>query len=133
MAKKSPTPKSVVTLNHEDATRKNIPSAEQQSILQKEVEQPRAVKYPRNTDLDPQPDGSPDWLHLIVEIKGYRREDAKEKKSTMDTYWVPGVNHLGTYGRWAFAEFTEIYQIESDFAAKVQGAFAAMIAATVAH
>ena len=40
--------------------------------------------------------GDDDLLHLIVEIKGYRREDAKEKKSTMDTYWVPGVNHLGT-------------------------------------
>jgi type III restriction enzyme len=66
-------------------------------------------------------------LHLVVEIKGYRREDAKEKKSTMDTYWVPGVNHLGTYGRWAFAEFTEIYQIESDFNAKVEGEFNKMI------
>ena len=44
------------------------------------------------------------------------REDAKEKKSTMDTYWVPGVNNLGSYGRWAFAEFTEVYQIEADFA-----------------
>lgn len=30
----------------------------------------------------------------------------------MDTYWVPGVNHLETYGRWAFAEFTEVYQSE---------------------
>ena len=40
--------------------------------------------------------GPDDPLHLVVEIKGYRREDAKEKKSTMDTYWVPGVNHLGT-------------------------------------
>jgi type III restriction enzyme len=78
----------------------------------------------------PRADGTPDLLNLIVEIKGYRREDAKEKKSTMDTYWVPGVNHLAKHGRWAFAEFTEIYQIESDFAAKVQGAFDAMIAAT---
>ena len=76
----------------------------------------------------PRADGSPDLLHLIVEIKGYRREDAKEKKATMDTYWVPGVNHLAQYGRWAFAEFTEIYQIESDFAANVQGAFDSMIA-----
>ena len=65
--------------------------------------------------------GRDDPLHLVVEIKGYRREDAKEKKSTMDTYWVPGVNHLATYGRWGFAEFTDIYQIELDFAAKVQG------------
>ena len=57
----------------------------------------------------------------------YRREDAKEKKSTMDTYWIPGVNNLGTYGRWAFAEFTDIYQIESDFKAKVEQEFNAMI------
>ncbi|MDZ4804957.1 MAG: DEAD/DEAH box helicase family protein [Candidatus Eisenbacteria bacterium] len=73
--------------------------------------------------------GPDDPLHLIVEIKGYRREDAKEKKSTMDTYWIPGVNHLSTHGRWAFAEFTEIYQIESDFKAKVEAAFNGMIEA----
>ena len=72
--------------------------------------------------------GADDLLHLVVEIKGYRREDAKEKKSTMDTYWVPGVNHLGTYGRWAFAEFTEVYQIEADFKAKVESEFNKMIA-----
>lgn len=71
--------------------------------------------------------GDDDLLHLIVEIKGYRREDAKEKKATMDTYWVPGVNHLGTHGRWAFAEFTEVYQIESDFEAKVEKEFNKMI------
>jgi len=71
--------------------------------------------------------GEEDLLNLIVEIKGYRREDAKEKKSTMDTYWVPGVNNLGTHGRWAFAEFTEVYQIESDFEAKVRSEFDRMI------
>ena len=71
--------------------------------------------------------GSDDLLHLIVEIKGYRREDAKEKKSTMDTYWVPGVNNLGTFGRWAFAEFTDIYEIESDFKEKVEKQFNQMV------
>jgi len=30
-------------------------------------------------------------------------------------------------GRWAFAELTEVYQIESDFKAKVASAFDAMI------
>jgi len=64
-------------------------------------------------------DGKDDLLHLIVEIKGYRREDAKEKKATMETYWVPDVNNLGSHGRWAFAEFTDVFQIEADFAAKV--------------
>jgi type III restriction enzyme len=71
--------------------------------------------------------GDDDPLHLIVEIKGYRREDAKEKKATMDTYWVPGVNNLKTFGRWAFAEFTEVYQIEADFNEKVEGEFDKMI------
>lgn len=76
--------------------------------------------------------GADDLLHLVVEIKGYRREDAKEKKATMDTYWVPGVNHLGTHGRWAFAEFTEVYEIESGFAARVAGEFEKMIESAVA-
>lgn len=59
--------------------------------------------------------GVDDLLHLIVEIKGYRREDAKEKKSTMETYWIPGVNNSGEHGRWAFAEFTDVFEIESGF------------------
>jgi type III restriction enzyme len=77
--------------------------------------------------------GPDDVLHLVVEIKGYRREDAKEKKSTMDTYWVPGVNHLGNYGRWAFSEFTEVYKIESDFKAKVESEFNKMIVSVTAQ
>ena len=72
-------------------------------------------------------DGRDDPLNLVVEIKGYRREDAKEKKNTMETYWVPGVNNLGRYGRWAFAELTEVYAMEADFAAKVRAEFDNMI------
>jgi len=71
--------------------------------------------------------GEDDLLNLVVEIKGYRREDAKEKKSTMETYWVPGVNNSRQYGRWAFAEFTEVYQIEADLKAKIESEFHEMI------
>ncbi len=71
--------------------------------------------------------GDNDLLHLIVEIKGYRREDAKEKKSTMDTYWIPGVNNHRRFGRWAFAEFTEVYQIEADFRKKIEADFGRML------
>ena len=71
--------------------------------------------------------GTQDPLNLIVEIKGYRGEDAKEKKSTMDTYWVPGVNNLGQYGRWAFAEFTDVFRMQDDFAQKVETEFNRMI------
>lgn len=45
----------------------------------------------------------------------------------MDPYWVPGVNHLGTHGRWAFAKLTEVYQIE----AKVAAEFGRMIESAV--
>jgi len=76
---------------------------------------------------DPREDGTPDLLHLVVEIKGYRLEDAKEKKGTMETYWVPGVNNLGSYGRWAFAEFCDVYEIEADFEMKVDEHFNQMI------
>ncbi|WP_204105272.1 MULTISPECIES: DEAD/DEAH box helicase family protein [Spirulina sp. CCY15215] len=60
-------------------------------------------------------DGRGDLLNLIVEIKGYRGEDAKEKASTMRNYWLPGINNLGTLGRWAFAEFRAVFEIESEF------------------
>ncbi|MDP6505026.1 MAG: restriction endonuclease, partial [Planctomycetota bacterium] len=68
-----------------------------------------------------------DLLNLIVEIKGFRGEDAKDKKATMDTYWVPGVNNHGQYGRWAFAEFTEVYEIQSNFEERVKTEFEQMI------
>ena len=60
-------------------------------------------------------DGRPDPVQLIVEIKGYRGEDAKEKRAAMETCWLPGVKRLGEYGRWAFAEFTAVYEIDRQF------------------
>jgi type III restriction enzyme len=60
-------------------------------------------------------DGRPDPLNLVVEIKGYRGEDAKDKANTMRAYWVPGVNNLKKFGRWQFAEFTAVYEIEAQF------------------
>lgn len=78
-------------------------------------------------------DGKENPLNLIVEIKGYRGEDAKEKKSTMDTYWVPGVNNLGNFGRWAFAEFTDVFQMQDDFAKKIEAEFNNMIENNLSH
>jgi type III restriction enzyme len=54
-------------------------------------------------------------LNLIVEVKGFRGTDAQLKAETMRKLWVPGVNNLGTHGRWAFAEFIDVYQIEAAF------------------
>ena len=76
-------------------------------------------------------DRGDELLHLVVEIKGYSGEDAKEKKSAMETYWVPGVNNKKDYGRWSFAEFTELYQIEPDFSSKVESEFKKMIESVI--
>lgn len=65
-------------------------------------------------------DGQPDPLNLIVEIKGFRGEDAKEKANTMKAYWVPGVNNLKNFGRWDFAELTDGLAIEDDFNSLVE-------------
>ena len=59
--------------------------------------------------------GDDDLLHLVIEVKGYRGEDAKDKKSAMETLWLPGVNRLGTYGRWAFREFRDVYTMREGF------------------
>ena len=71
--------------------------------------------------------GPDDPLHLFVEIKGYRQEDAKIKKTTMDSYWIPGVNNHGHYGRWAFAEFTDVWEMQDDFGKEVAGKFEEII------
>jgi type III restriction enzyme len=73
--------------------------------------------------------GPEDPLHLVVEVKGYRGEDAKHKKDAIETYWVPGVNNDGRYGRWAFSEFADVYEMQIDFAEKIQGEFNKMIEA----
>ena len=58
MAEKKPAPKTlkkVATLTHEEASRLNIPTAEYQSLIQKEYQTPLRIAYERrNKDLDPQ-------------------------------------------------------------------------------
>jgi adenine-specific DNA-methyltransferase len=58
MPKKKPakkTKKAVVTITHDEASRKNIPTAEYQSVMRKDEQNPIRVAYERrNRDLDPQ-------------------------------------------------------------------------------
>ena len=92
MAKKPPSPKSVEALTHESDKRKNIPSAEQQSIVQKEHEQPRQVKYPRNTDLDPQlvwrGKDQQDWSDLVVNAPPLYIQEKVHPKALIDDFYV---------------------------------------------
>ncbi|HPN87185.1 MAG TPA: site-specific DNA-methyltransferase [Smithella sp.] len=84
MAAKKTNNKTIETLTHDDAKRKNIPTAEFQSVLQKEAQDPLKVTYPRdaagledekqnrNRDLDPQlvwrGKDEQDWSDLVVHV-----------------------------------------------------------------
>ena len=62
--------------------------------------------------------GDDDMLHLVVEIKGFRRDSVKDKTSTMESYWIPGVNALGTFGRWAFIELGSAFAMDDGLEAR---------------
>ena len=71
MAKKPKNQLTVESLKHDEATRKNIPTAEYQSVMQKEELTPIRVAYERrNRDLDPQlvwrGKDEQDWSDLVV-------------------------------------------------------------------
>jgi adenine-specific DNA-methyltransferase len=64
--------KSVETLKHDEASRKNIPTAEYQSVMRKDEQNPvRGAYERRNRDLDPQlvwrGKDEQDWSDLIVQ------------------------------------------------------------------
>jgi adenine-specific DNA-methyltransferase len=65
------TPRKVETLRHTGDTRLNIPTAEHQSVIDADDVAPKAIRYPRNTDLDPQlvwrGKDQQDWSDLVVQ------------------------------------------------------------------
>lgn len=72
MARKPKAPKKVETLTHEEASRPNIPTAEYQSVMKPEEQDPVRVAYERrNRDLDPQlvwrGKDEQDWSDLVVQ------------------------------------------------------------------
>ncbi|MDD5321342.1 MAG: site-specific DNA-methyltransferase [Methylococcales bacterium] len=69
--KKSISNLSVETLKHDEATRKNIPTAEYQSVMRQDEQNPIRIAYVRrNRDLDPQlvwrGKDEQDWSDLVV-------------------------------------------------------------------
>jgi adenine-specific DNA-methyltransferase len=91
MARKTKTAKggkTVETLRHEADKRRNIPSAEQQSIIDKKVEAARKIRYPRNTDLDPQlvwrGKDEQDWSDLVVHAPPLYIQEKVHPKALID-------------------------------------------------
>src|SRR5579883_1522444 len=121
MAKKTPNSgKSVVTLTHEADKRKNIPTAELQSVVSQDDLRPRAVRYPRNTDLDPQlvwrGKDEQDWSDLVVQAPPlYIQEkvhpkvlidDLKRESKAREEAKAPAAPDL-------FADFNGLHDLEA--------------------
>lgn len=53
---------------------------------------------------------TPEPSTLIIEAKGFRDAKDRLKAETTRHQWVPGVNTLGRYGRWAYAELLDPYE-----------------------
>src|SRR5216684_7416813 len=87
MAKKSNS-KTVETLRHDEAKRKNIPTAEFQSVLKPDEQKPIKLRYPRNTDLDPQlvwrGKDEQDWSDLVVHAPPLYIQEKVQPKVLID-------------------------------------------------
>src|SRR5262249_35012653 len=87
MAKKS-TAKTVETLTHTKDKRKNIPTAEFESVLTAEQRNPFMIRYPRNIDLDPQlvwrGKDEQDWSDLVVPVTPLYIQEKVHPKALMD-------------------------------------------------
>src|SRR5213594_3648916 len=86
---KMQTKKTVETLKHDEARRKNIPTAEYQSVMQKNEQDPVRVAYERrNRDVDPQlvwrGKDEQDWSDLVVHAPPLYIQEKVHPKALID-------------------------------------------------
>jgi len=123
-------PKTVESLKHATDKRKNIPTAEFQSVLRADEDKPKELKYPRNTDLDPQlvwrGKDEQDWSDLVVHAPPlYIQEKVNPKILIDDLLRQTSDNRSGGAGYQPdlFADFngvpqggeTEFYQHDQNW------------------
>ena len=81
-------PVAVEATTHASAKRLNIPTAEDESLVPDDDRQPRPVRYPRNTDLDPQlvwrGKDEQDWSDLVVPAPPLYIQEKVEPKALVD-------------------------------------------------
>jgi adenine-specific DNA-methyltransferase len=130
MAKKT-TKKTVETLKHGDSKRTNIPTAEFQSVLQREEQSPVRVAYGRrNRDLDPQlvwrGKDEQDWSDLVVQAPPLYIQEKVHPKVLIDDLLrqtreqaraaEPQLDLFGDFnGMPAGIDKTEFYQHEQNW------------------
>jgi adenine-specific DNA-methyltransferase len=121
------TTKQVETLTHDEAKRKNIPSVEQQSIATQEHIAPKQIRYPRNTDLDPQlvwrGKDEQDWSDLVVNAPPLYIQEKVHPKVLIDDLLRHSASLPSPSGRGAGGEGAyEQIDLFSDFNGIPKGA-----------
>ena len=132
MAKRK-TPRTVETLTHEEASRKNIPTAEFRSVMDRSEQSPVQLAYERrNRDLDPQlvwrGKDAQDWSDLVVQAPPLFIQEKVHPKVLIDDLRRQRRSGQGAAGAEAqpdlFADFnglpsddaqTEFYQHDANW------------------
>jgi type III restriction enzyme len=109
----------------------------EQKMAQVLEEHPRVVRYVKNQGLgfaipytigDDEREYIPDFiaclddgrdpddlLNLVCEVSGEARKDKTIKAEFARDFWVPAVNNYREFGRWAYLNVTDPWEIESTF------------------
>lgn len=134
--KKTDTPKSIEALTHEEATRKNIPTAEYQSVMKKADQAPVKVNYPRasiglevdkenlDRDLDPQlvwrGKDRQDWSDLVVHAPPLYIQEKVHPKVLIDDLRRGTEENDGTAGAGETADLFADFNGLPDESAKTE-------------
>jgi len=67
--------------------------------------------------------GANDLLNLVLEVSGQKKKEKEAKVQTAKTMWVPGVNNLGSFGRWSFLEIdgTNLHKTKQEIGKLLKG------------
>jgi len=60
-------------------------------------------------------------LNLVLETSGEPRQDKATKVATARTLWIPAINQHGAFGRWAFLEITDPWNLQNTVRAFLRG------------
>jgi hypothetical protein len=94
--------KPIAAVRHKDK-RKNIPTEELRDFVKEEENKPKTILYPRDPSLDPQ-----------LVWKGKDEQDQKP-------LWVPAVNNAGVWGRWAYVEIRDPWNVQEELRQVIRG------------
>ena len=60
-------------------------------------------------------------LNLIIEVSGREKKEKAIKTATARNLWVPAVNNHGGFGKWAFLEVTDPWDVKNTIQKYIQG------------